>query len=151
MSASVKESGIVFLEVIVTLALLTLVIAALMTVFWIACYAFQLEMAESEAQYSVRNGMQKIIEDVRGCMEIEVEENGAKLKLSRKDNEVIYYYAENGQLYQDGKAKIPIAECISRLDFTYESNLLQISIEAEVKQKTYKISSSTTKRGNGFW
>jgi len=144
-----NEKGTTLVEMLVALALVSVVLSGLMGVYWVGSKSYENQAASSDAQYAARMAAQIIVEDIRGAAEAETQEEGAKLRLLTTSGEdVVYYRQENNWLYRDGNAKTPIAENITGLSFTRNNSLFTIKIDATVNGFLYSLSTGVTRRSN---
>ncbi len=140
------DRGSTLVEMLVAMALASLVLSGLMSIYWTGSSAFQRLSSTTEAQYAVRSAAQNIGEDIRGASVVSITEGGAKLILLTAGGEAVNYYMANNKLYRDGKAKVPIAENISGLNFSGSSSLVKITADATVNGRTYQLISSISPR-----
>jgi len=144
-----NEKGITLVEMLVALALVSVVFSGLMGVYWVGSKSYENQAASSDAQYAARMAAQIIVEDIRGAAEAETQEEGAKLRLLTASGEdVVYYRQANNWLYRDGNAKTPIAENITGLSFTRNNSLFTLNIDATVNGFLYSLSTSANRRSN---
>ena len=141
-----RDRGSTLAEMLVAMALASLILSGLMSIYWTGSNAFQRLSSTSDAQYAVRSATQKMMEDIRGASAVSIEEGGAKLILLTAAGEAVNYYVANNQLYRDGTAKVPIAENISGLSFSGSSSLVKITADATVNGRTYQLISSISPR-----
>lgn len=146
MVSSWQDRGNTLVEMLVAMALASLVLSGLMSIYWTGSSAFQRLSANADAQYAVRSAIQKMGEDIRGTSSVAIQEGGAKLSLLTAAGEAVDYYMENNQLYRDGIAKVPIAENISGLNFRGSSSLVKITADATVDGRAYQLISSISPR-----
>lgn len=70
------EKGITLVELLVALALISIVAAGLISVYWIGASAYNRENLQVDAQYDARVAMDKISSDIRECEAVEVKDAG---------------------------------------------------------------------------
>ncbi|MDD3364777.1 MAG: prepilin-type N-terminal cleavage/methylation domain-containing protein [Syntrophomonas sp.] len=141
-----RDRGSTLAEMLVAMALASLVLTGMMSIYWTGSNAFQRLLATADAQYAVRSATQKMGEDIRGASVITILEGGAKLSLLTATGEAVNYYMANNQLYRDGNAKVPIAENISGLNFSGISSLVKITVNGTVDGRAYQLISSISPR-----
>jgi type II secretory pathway pseudopilin PulG len=133
MSNEARQAGFTMVEVIVSLALVMVVSAALMTIYFTTYKVFQYQLAFTDKQYAERAAMQMIIEDVMVARQVEYLDDGQKLRLQIDDG-YVSYYLQNQTVYRHGEAKMPVANYISSLSFETDSNPGWITICMEAQQ-----------------
>lgn len=141
------DNGLIMAEIILALGLATLVIAALMTVYFSAYRVFACQMAFTDIQYAERAAMQMMIEDVMAAEEVECLDDNRKLRL-RIDEAYIFYYLQDQTVYRQGAAKMPVANYISSLSFRSDSQpgYTTIHMEACQGQETTRLVCSAIPR-----
>jgi len=152
MSLKNGQAGFTLVEMLVSLALASLIVTALMSVYWSANSLFTRQSADSEAQYGARSAMQRVVDDVRvATLAPVVVDNNTKLVLTQSSGRVEYYRNTiNNDLYRSfGGNVVPVAEGITYLYFSNAVNPLIITIEATVEGKPYRLSSSAAYRVGG--
>jgi len=127
-------------EIILALGLATLVIAALMTVYFSAYRVFACQTAFTDIQYAERAAMQMMIEDVMAAEEVECLDDSKTMRLTM-DGGYISYYLQDRTVYRQGNAKMPVANDISSLLFQPDSRpgYTCISMEACQGLKTHRL------------
>jgi type II secretory pathway component PulJ len=133
------DRGSTLAEMLVAMALASLVLSGIMSMYWAGSNAFQRLSSNADAQYAVRNATQKMADDIRCASAVSIQEDGTKLILLTAAGEAVNYYLANNQLYRDGNAKVPIAENISGLNFFGSSSLIKITADATVNRRTYQL------------
>jgi prepilin-type N-terminal cleavage/methylation domain-containing protein len=152
MAVKKGEAGFTLVEMLVSLALASLIVTGLMSVYWSGNNSFTRQSANSEAQYGARSAMQRVIKDVRiATVAPVVLEDNTKLVLTQASGNVEYYRnPSNNNLYRSsGGTAVPVAEDISYLHFSDSVSPLKIIIEATVQNKPYRLSSSVAYRVGG--
>lgn len=147
MRRGTSEAGFTMMEVIVSLALATIITTVLMTIYFMAYRAFQYQMAFTDIQYAERAAMQMIIEDVMAAQQVEYLDDGNKMRL-QIDNNYVSYYLQNNTVYRHGGAKMPVANCISSLSFQADSRpgWTNICMEAQQGEDPNRISCAVMPR-----
>jgi prepilin-type N-terminal cleavage/methylation domain-containing protein len=146
------EAGFTLMEMLVALALASLVSTGLMSVYWSANHAFNRLSDYSDTQYGARSAIQRIVEDVRMATQAPVvKESNTKLVLTTPGGTVEYYRnAINNNLYRrSGGTAVPVAENITDLKFSNSVSPLKITVEAAVRGNAYRLSSGASYRVGG--
>lgn len=141
------DNGLIMAEIILALGLTTLVIAALMTVYFSAYRVFACQTAFTDIQYAERAAMQMIIEDIMSAREVEYLDDSKKLRLLVGDD-YVSYYLQDQTVYRQGAAKMPVANYISSLSFRSDSQpgYTTIHMEACQGQETTRLVCSAIPR-----
>ena len=133
MRNNARGAGFAMVEVIISLALVTVVTAALMFLYFTTYGVFQNQLVFTDKQYAERAAMQMMIEDVTVAQQVETLEDGRKLQLQIDDKEVSYYL-KNQIVYRKEEVEMPVANYISSLSFQNASNYGWINICLEAQQ-----------------
>lgn len=64
------EKGITLIELLVGLALISIIAAGLISLYWFSASAYNRENLQTEAQYDARVAMDKICKDIRECIDL---------------------------------------------------------------------------------
>lgn len=125
------------LEMVLALAIASLLFSVLMSIYLSGNKLFEELLADSNLQYSARSAIWSMEEDIRGASDLEILGGGSRIVLYTSTGETREYYLANGQVYRvvitnRGSAKYPIAENISNLCFQGDSNLVNISVQANI-------------------
>ena len=133
--------GFTLLELLLALALGLLVMSMMVLLTGSMTRAYECQQINTELQYTARMCHQVMREDLKEAAAIQVLENGSKIKLLSCKGESIYYYVQNNQLYQQGKAKVPVAENIRSVYFQeLAPGLYLLSIRGEIRGQGYALS-----------
>jgi len=152
MQAVKSDQGTTLIELLLALALMSLVLAGLFSVYWSGNKVFETESANSNAQYCARSAMQWITQDIRssyrpeGDSSLDDDEiNMSVVKDGQEDAEECHYYLSGTNLYRNSQA---IAKNIDYINFTRNagSALIRVTIEAEVNGYSYRLASSASPR-----
>ena len=142
-----SRAGFIVIEIIFSLGLSAMVMAALMTAYLCTYQIFQYELAFTDIQYAQRAAMQMIIEDLSTAQQVEYLDNGKKLRLLVGDS-YVSYYLQDQTVYRQGVAKMPVANYISSLSFQSDSQpgYTIIHMEASQGQDTTRLVCSAIPR-----
>jgi prepilin-type N-terminal cleavage/methylation domain-containing protein len=151
MDSGWHNRGTTLVEMLVALALSSLLMGGLISVYGSGSYIFAEQAAYTDAQYSVRSSVQQMEEDIRRAATVAILDNGAQLSLGIASGELVRYYQYNNQLFREditsqGTTRLPIAENISYLQFSGTARLVTIIIDATVAGKSYRLSTSVNPR-----
>lgn len=146
-----RNQGTTLVEMLVALALSSLLMGGFVSVYWSGSYIFAEQAAYAEAQYLVRSSVQQMAADIRRASTVAILDNGAQLSLVSVSGEVVRYYRYNNQLFREGitsrgTARVPIAENISGLQFKGTASLVIFSIEATVGGQSDQLSTCVNSR-----
>jgi prepilin-type N-terminal cleavage/methylation domain-containing protein len=64
------KKGITLIELMVALALISIIATGLISLYWTTASAYNREYLQTEAQYDARVGMDKICKDIRECIDL---------------------------------------------------------------------------------
>jgi len=143
MGKRLNERGITLIELLVALALISIVAGGLTGVYWGGNKAFERQTAASDAQYMARSSMQQIINDIREGIEVALVNDDLVII---KDSDTITYH------YDDSDREIlrntsPISENITGTQFNIGSgSLVEINIEATVNGWQYTLNGTASPR-----
>lgn len=161
MNPAGNEKGTTLLEIMIALALMSIVISGLFAVYWAGNNAYEKQSASSDAQYNARAAMQWIVRDIVGSLKSEGSPalNSDSLDLSipvagAENPQVVNYKLNGTELWRNS---LPIINDITYLNFSRTANtqLIRITIEARVNGQSYRLVSTATPRisnsstGNG--
>lgn len=151
MKAVWGNRGTTLVEILLALALSSVLMSGLVSIYWSCSYIFTEQAAYIDSQYSVRSSVQQMGEDIRRASIVEILANGAELRLGLASGESLRYYLYNNQLFregitQQGTARVPIAENISYLRFSGTASLVTISIDATMAGKSHRLSTCVHSR-----
>lgn len=143
-----NETGMTLVEMLVALALTSVIFAGFMSVYWFASYAFEREYCRADIQYSARQAKDKIFNDVRESKSFSIPDGGTELRLIKTDTKV-HYYVRNEQLYRDDDKSppSPVACNIKGICF-YSSTpgFLEITITSMIDECEFMLSAACTGR-----
>jgi type II secretory pathway pseudopilin PulG len=153
-----NENGTTVLEMLLALGLISMVMAGLMSSFWFTLFTFNREITQSDIQYAVRQGRERIIRDFR-CSEgfyiqnaalddMPMGREGQRLHLI-KTAEKIDYYSKNNQLYRDSSLSSPepVAENISDIKFiSTVPGLVRITIASRIGGNSFALKTNYMRR-----
>ncbi|MCX5780429.1 MAG: prepilin-type N-terminal cleavage/methylation domain-containing protein [Firmicutes bacterium] len=146
-----RNRGTTLVEMLVALAISSLLMGGFVSVYWSGSYIFAEQAAYAEAQYSARSSVQMMAVDIRRASTVAILDNGAQLSLVSASGELVRYYRYNYQLFREGitgrgTARVPIAENISGLQFNGIASLVIFNIEATVGGQSYQLSTCANSR-----
>lgn len=158
-----SETGMTLIELLIALALVSIIASGLISVYWCTASAFNREGLQAEAQYDARLALDKIISDVGECNGIEVKDkNGSILPLNTEPTDeqkpvqlhlggvgVIYKTGGDGRLqrYQSGDTKTLTVNKANTVFVNQGNGLVTIKIEVLDDSKTiFKVSRVCRKR-----
>lgn len=152
MNPAEHEKGSTLLEILIALALVSIVVTGLFSVYWAGNRAFERQSDNSDAQYCARTAMQWIVRDVAGSFE---SEGSPALNCDRLTlyipvagvtelQEVAYFL--NGNILRRGS--LAVMNNVNYLNFRREAGrqLIIITIEARVNQQSFRLVSTATPR-----
>lgn len=148
-----NNRGFTLLEVLVALALSSLVVAGIMSVFWLGNLFMRHQQAAADARYSVRQAAEYITQDVRNSQQIQIcDQNnqpvavggvGKRLRLTLTSHEQIdyYLYPYNRTLYRynlTDSNNAPVAMLIKDINLLCpQPGLLDIELTALAGDGSY--------------
>lgn len=147
-----SERGTTLLELLIALALTSMVMAGLFSVYWTANSAFEKQSSRSDAQYCARTAMQWITGDiicscrVQGEQSLDDDELTIRvMKNNQATPEECRYFLSGTNLRRNS---LPVAENISSLNFTRASgsDLIKITVEATVNRQSCRLVSAAAPR-----
>lgn len=142
MGGNLNSKGITIIELLIALALISIVMSGLMTAYWSGNSAFKKQIAGSDAQYMARTAMQWVVADIREASEIIIENN--QLLITTIENETVWYKLDdNNQLLRN---RVPVAENITNISYNTTSRLMEIIIVAVVNGEVYTLAGSSSPR-----
>ncbi len=138
------NKGMTAVEIIIALALWSIIITLLFTIFSFIARAYENNTNGMDAQYNARMIIFNINKDIRSAKQIEVI-GDEKIIITGEDTSVSYYQ-ENGTAYRHGKTKIPIAEKVVDLSFSRQDNLITCSVTTGLVNYEYNVEMSCSPR-----
>ncbi|MDD3268429.1 MAG: hypothetical protein PHX14_03840 [Syntrophomonadaceae bacterium] len=152
MNPAGNDKGTTLLEILIALALVSMVASGLFAVYWAGNNAFERQSASSDAQYSARTAMQWIVRDIMGSLKSEGSPalNSDSLTLhipvaGAEDPQEVAYFLNGSNLRRDNVA---VMNNIIYLNFQRNegSELIKVTIEARINQQSYRLVSTATPR-----
>jgi len=110
-----RRHGFTTLEIILVVALLSLLIAAVAPFFRTTIAGWELKDRQLEVLQTQRVGMDKMIRDLKSAVEFETA-NPTEVEFKDADENTIEYKLDGSVLERDGKS---LVESVDRLSFTY--------------------------------
>lgn len=147
-----NDRGTTLPELLIALALMSMVMAGLFSVYWVGNNAFERQSSGSDAQYCARTAMQWIIGDIicsypaEGDTGLDDYELTIRvMKDDEEESEGCHYFLSRTNLRRNN---LVVAENITYLNFTRKSgsNLVKVTIEAGVNGQSYQLVSAAMPR-----
>lgn len=155
MNPAEREKGTTLLEILIALALVSIVVSGLFSVYWAGNNAFARQSDSSDAQYCARTAMQWIVRDIAGSLKSEGSPalNSDLLNLYipvagvAEPQEIAYFLSEDNLR----RNNLPVMNNINYLNFQREAGkeLIKITIEARVNRQSCRLVSAATPRISG--
>lgn len=152
MNPAEHEKGTTLLEILIALALVSIVVTGLFSVYWAGNSAFERQSDNSDAQYCARTAMQWIVRDIAGSLKSEGSPvlNSDRLTLyipaaGVPEPQEVAYFLNGNNLRRSGLA---VMNNINYLNFRREAGrtLIRITIEARVNRQSFRLVSTATPR-----
>ena len=152
MNSAGPEKGTTLLEILIALALVSIVASGLFSVYWASHSAFERQSGRSDAQYCARTAMQWIVRDIVGSLKSEGSPalNSDRLLLfipaaGAAEPQEVAYFLDGTNLR---RGNLAIMNNINYLNFQREAGkeLIRVTIEAKVNQHSYRLVSTATPR-----
>lgn len=143
-----NQEGFTLLEVLLALAIGSIVLMGLFSVFWSASNAYEWGATSVDIQYMARRAVSDMEKDIKEATSINIDQESKKLLLNEESENEIAYYVKNGNLIKAyKKASLPIAENVNEIEFIQlESGLVEVMVEVESGGKKYKLYNSVYPR-----
>ncbi len=143
-----EEAGFTLIEVLLALAIGSLVISGFLSVFWAASNAYEKGVTASDIQYMARRGINDIEKDIKEAAGVAISNEGTELVLNKDTENEIIYRANNKNLYRVAKGtSVPIAENVRKIQFKEVDNgLVEVQLEVESRRQEYVLSTSVFPR-----
>ena len=110
-----SEAGVALLEVLVTLAIGCVIVAAAVGIGGHMLRAWERDTAQTAAQRTFLTALQSITNSVHAAVEVKVE--GGRLVLKQVDGESVTFFLEGDRLVaQRGETTVTLARGVSRFD-----------------------------------
>ncbi|MEN6326264.1 MAG: prepilin-type N-terminal cleavage/methylation domain-containing protein [Syntrophomonas sp.] len=147
-----QEKGTTLLEILIALALVSIVVTGLFSVYWAGHNAFERQLESSDAQYCARTAMQWIVDDIMSSSKSERSPalNGDRLILyittaGAAEPQEVAYFLNDTNLRRDNLA---VMNHINYLNFQREAGkkLIRVTIEARVGRQSYRLINAATPR-----
>ncbi|HZK44486.1 MAG TPA: prepilin-type N-terminal cleavage/methylation domain-containing protein [Syntrophomonadaceae bacterium] len=147
MYKDIDQKGFTLVEVLLALAISSIVISGFFSLVWTTTKAYENGISFSDNQYMARRAITDIEKDIKAAYSVEIPTE-AELFLNKKSkgkrNAEIRYRInkENDNLLRNS---IPIAENLKRLEFKQNrdtNGLVEVKVEVEYKGEKYSLSTS---------
>lgn len=147
-----QEEGTSLLEILIALALVSIVVTGLFSVYWAGHNAFERQLESSDAQYCARSAMQWIVQDIMSSLQSEGSPalNSDRLILyitaaGAAEPQEVAYFLNDSNLRRNNLA---VMNNINYLNFQREAGkgLIRVTIEARAGRQSYRLISTATPR-----
>lgn len=142
------QQGFTLIEVLLTLAIGSIVIIGFFSVFWATSNAYEWGVTSLDIQYMARRATNDIEKDIKEATSINIDQESNRLVLNgERENEIIYYVRDGNLIKTHKKASLPIAENVKVIKFTQSTNgLVEVMVEAESQGRKYTLHTSVYPR-----
>lgn len=146
------EKGTTLLEILVALALMSLVLTGMFSVYWAGSRAYTRQSASSDAQYCSRTAMQWMIRDIisskpfNGSPALNSDSLTLHIPMAGgEEAQEVSYYLSSTNLRRDNLA---VMDNICYLNFVRDSGseLIKITVEARVNEQSCRLTSTARPR-----
>ncbi len=137
-----KSSGFTLLELIIALAILSIIAVAVSSVFIYGPSSYSTQVGNVSAQHQARSVMRHISKDIRAVDKSEIEITNTGLEIADK----VYKFAD-GKIYRN---ETVIAQGMDEFTYTFTDNHLFVQTKITNRsQKQYVLQSDFYIRGEG--
>lgn len=141
----ISEKGMTIMEVLLALALSSIIISLLFMIFSLFTDAYKNSINAMDAQYSARMVIFNISRDIRSAYQIELA-GDEKIIITGKSKTVSYYMENEVVYHHENKTKIPIAEKVGRLTFSQQGLVITITVAAGAPGHEYCLNAACLPR-----
>lgn len=147
-----NDRGTTLLELLIALALMSMVMAGLFSVYWTGNKAFERQSSVSDAQYCARTAIQWITRDIMCSYPAEgdtgLDDDELTIRVMKDDEKKsasCHYFLSGTNLRRNNLA---VAENITYLNFTRNSgsDLIKVTVEAGVNGQSCRLMSAAMPR-----
>lgn len=139
-----NQQGFTLIEVLLALAIGSIVIMGFFFVFWAASNAYEWGAISVDIQYMGRRAISDIEKDIKEATSININQELNQLVLNEEsENEIIYYVKDGNLIKAYKKVSLPIAENVNEIEFSQSENgLVEVMVEVENQGRKYKLYNS---------
>ncbi|NLB88900.1 MAG: prepilin-type N-terminal cleavage/methylation domain-containing protein [Syntrophomonadaceae bacterium] len=143
-----NQKGYTLIEVLLALAIGSIVIMGFFSVFWSTSNAYEWGSTSVDNQYMARRAMRDIEKDIKEATSININQEAKQLVLNEeRENEIVYYVREGNLIRSYKKASLPIAENVKDIEFEQSDNgLVTVMVEVESQGRKYILNNSVYPR-----
>lgn len=139
-----NDSGFNLVELLVTCAIFSVIMAGIFAVLYVGDASWQSDMGLLDLQQSARRAMYDIVKEARQSAASSVTISGGNTRIEftiPSTSDTINYYLDDNQVIRDdGSTTSVVANFIDSLTFSLSGNLLRIDIEAAKTAKGRSLS-----------